>query len=116
MSSITKSEIDLTFGRILKDFRRKKRFTQEELAEKLGISLKYISRIENGYSGIKHSTLINYMNLLDITPNTIFDEFITNEKTREKMELSSQINSLSDNDFKLISSIIELLISRSKSK
>ena len=76
MNSISKSDIDKTFGKILKDFRVKNGFTQEVMAEKLGISLKYISRIENGYSGIKTRTLINYMNILGITPNTIFKELI----------------------------------------
>ena len=49
MNSISKSDIDKTFGKILKDFRVKNGYTQEVMAEKLGISLKYISRIENGY-------------------------------------------------------------------
>ena len=47
MNSISKSDIDKTFGKILKDFRLKNGFTQDIMAEKLGISLKYISRIEN---------------------------------------------------------------------
>ena len=46
MNSITKLDIDKAFGKILRDFRIKHRLTQEQLSEKLGISLKYISRIE----------------------------------------------------------------------
>ena len=48
MSSVSKSDIDKNFGKILREFRKKNKLTQEEIAEKLGISLKYISRIENG--------------------------------------------------------------------
>ena len=58
MVSVSKSEIDKIFGKILRDFRVKNGFTQEQLSEKLGISLKYISRIENGNNGIKTQTLI----------------------------------------------------------
>ena len=43
---------------------RKATCTQKELAEKIGISLKYISRIENGNNGVKTQTLIKYMNVL----------------------------------------------------
>ena len=51
MDSFSKAEIDKHFGKILKAYRKKAKITQEELAEKLGISLKYISRIENGNNG-----------------------------------------------------------------
>ena len=64
MSSVSKSDIDKNFGKVLRKFRVRNGFTQEQLSEKLGISLKYISRIENGNNGIKTQTLINYMNLL----------------------------------------------------
>ena len=53
MSSISKSDIDKNIGKILRDFRIKNNLTQEQLSEKLGISLKYISRIENGNNGVK---------------------------------------------------------------
>ena len=53
MNSVLKSDIDKNFGKILRDFRVKNKLTQEQLSEKLGISLKYISRIENGNNGIK---------------------------------------------------------------
>ena len=44
MNSVSKSDIDKTFGKILREFRIKSGLTQEQLSEKLGISLKYISR------------------------------------------------------------------------
>ena len=45
--------------------RIKKGYTQEKLADELGISLKYISRIESGASGIKKSTLAEICKLLN---------------------------------------------------
>lgn len=77
MSSDLKSNIDKSFGKTLKQYRTKSHHTQEYLSENLGISLKYISRIENGNNGVKVETLIKYMNLLGITPNTIFGPFMT---------------------------------------
>jgi transcriptional regulator with XRE-family HTH domain len=50
MNSVTKSDIDKDFGQTIKKFRVNAGLTQEQLSEKLGISLKYISRLENGYS------------------------------------------------------------------
>ncbi len=109
MNSVLKSDIDKNFGKILRDFRVKNKLTQEQLSEKLGISLKYISRIENGNNGIKTQTLINYMNILGITPNTIYASFITNNKIAKNIEISEKISSLSTEKKNFINSIIDLL-------
>ena len=109
MNSISKSDIDKSFGKILRDFRVKNKLTQEQLSEKLGISLKYISRIENGNNGIKTQTLINYMNILGITPNVIYASFINNEKIKKSIELSNKLDKLSDEKKEFISSIIDLV-------
>lgn len=110
MSSLTKSDIDKIFGKILRNFRLKAGLTQEQLSEKLGISLKYISRIENGNNGIKTQTLINYMNILGITPNILYQKFLTHPNIKKNIELSDKINSLSDEKKQFISSIIDLLL------
>ncbi len=110
MNSISKSDIDKTFGKILRNFRVKNGYTQEVMAEKLGISLKYISRIENGYSGIKTMTLINYMDILGITPNTIFKELMTNKEMLKQIEISEKLNHLSAEKLNFVDNMIDLLI------
>ena len=109
MSSISKSDIDKNFGKILRDFRIENKLTQEQLSEKLGISLKYISRIENGNNGVKTQTLINYMNILGITPNIIYAPFITNEKATKNIEICEKLSSLSDEKKDFINSMIDLV-------
>lgn len=109
MDSVSKSDIDKSFGKILREFRIKSGLTQEQLSEKLGISLKYISRIENGNNGIKTQTLIKYMNILGVTPNTLYLQFLTNEEIKKNILLSEKINSLSDEKKTFVSSIIDLL-------
>ncbi len=109
MNSVSKSDIDKNFGKILRDFRVKNKLTQEQLSEKLGISLKYISRIENGNNGVKTQTLINYMNILGITPNTIYSSFITNKDITKNIEISEKLSSLSDEKKNFISAMIDLL-------
>lgn len=109
MSSVSKSDIDKIFGKILRNFRIKNNLTQEQLSEKLGISLKYISRIENGNNGVKTQTLIKYMNILSITPNTIYSDFIHNERILKDIEISQKISLLSDEKKDFLNSIIDLL-------
>ena len=109
MSSISKSDIDKVFGKILREFRDKSGLTQEQLSEKLGISLKYISRIENGNNGVKTQTLIKYMNILGISPDLLYENFITNSNIKKDIKLSAKISRLSDEKKDFISSIIDLL-------
>lgn len=109
MSSVSKSDIDKNFGKILRDFRIKNNLTQEQLSEKLGISLKYISRIENGNNGVKTQTLINYMNILGITPNTIYASFITNKEAAKNIEISEKLSSLPEEKKDFINAMIDLL-------
>ena len=109
MNSVTKSDIDKDFGQTIKKFRVNAGLTQEQLSEKLGISLKYISRLENGYSGIKTQTLIKCINILGIEPNILFSRFITNEDIKDNIQLSVDIATLSEDYKFLASSIVDLL-------
>lgn len=109
MGAVSKSDIDKNFGKILRDFRIKNKLTQEQLSEKLGISLKYISRIENGNNGVKTQTLINYMNILGITPDLLYKPFITDKTVIENIKISEKITSLSEDKKDFLISIIDLL-------
>lgn len=109
MDSISKSDIDKNFGKLLREYRLKNNLTQEQLSEKLGISLKYISRIENGNNGVKTQTLINCMNILGITPGAIYKPFITNEEIIKSIEITNKILSLTDEKREFINSMTDLL-------
>lgn len=109
MDSISKSNIDASFGNLIREYRDKMGLTQDELSEQLDISLKYISRIENGKGGIKTQTLIKCMNILGISPNSLYKDFITNPSIKETVELTEKISALSAEKKTLITSIIDLL-------
>ncbi len=110
MKQVSKSDIDEKFGKILREFRVKKGLTQEQLSEKLGISLKYISRIENGNNGIKTQTLIKYINILGFTPNTIYKDFIENKDVKYDIELAETICSLPKGKKEFIKNILPALV------
>lgn len=109
MKSEKKIDIDKILGEIFKQYRVKNKLTQEKIAEKLGISVKYISRIENGTGGVKVETLVNYMNLLSISPNVLFSRLITNEDLELEIKLSEKSCELSNDKIKFIIDIINLL-------
>ncbi len=109
MKSVKKIDIDKILGEIFKEYRLKNKLTQEKIAEKLGISVKYISRIENGTGGVKVETLVNYMNILCISPNVIFNKLITNQNLKLQLQLSEKASNLSDEKINFVISVIDLL-------
>lgn len=109
MKSDKKNDINKILGDVFKEYRIKNKLTQEKIAEKLGISVKYISRIENGTGGVKVETLVNYMNVLSISPNVIFEKLIVNDNLKLQLELSQKGSELSDDKLQFILSVIDLL-------
>ncbi len=109
MRTISKTDINKAFGNVIKIYREKSKLTQEKLAEELGISLKYVSRIETGKSGMKALTLINCINILGIEPNVLFKSLIEDENIVKNIEISEQLQSLSDDKKDCALSIIQLL-------
>ena len=64
---------------IFKEYREKKNFTQEELAEKVGLSTRQIQRLEYKESETKIETLRKLIDILEIEDKDII-AFIKGEK------------------------------------
>ena len=97
--------IKILFGRKLKEYRVKLSFTQEELAEKIGISAKSLSQIELGNNFVSAETLEAICNALSIYPKNIFDfdeqietnsiDYI-NHKLQNNLYLTKKIHKIID--------------------
>lgn len=110
MRAEKKEDINKTLGKVFKEYRVKNKLTQEKIAEKLGISVKYISRIENGTGGVKLETLVNYINILGISPNLIFEPLITNENVKQQIETANKLGTLKEEQSIVVQKLIEILI------
>ena len=108
MESITKTEINKELGKIFKEYRLKRKYTQEKITEELDISVKYISRIENGTGGVKVETLVNYMNILSIPPDILFENLLTNQTLKKDLKLYKKIKELSENKKDFAMNIIDI--------
>ncbi len=69
----------IKIGKFILNCRKEKKLTQEELAEKLGVTSKSISRWENGKTMPDYSLLKDLCNELDINVN----ELLSGEKIKE---------------------------------
>lgn len=109
MNAEVKSEMDRVFGQLLKQYRNRLNYTQAEMAEKLGISEKYVSRVETGIGGISKETLAKYINLLGISPNLIYKEFVTHPKVKKEIEVSEKLSELSTDKLEIILEMAKML-------
>ena len=67
--------------------RLKKGLTQETLAEKCNVSAKHISALETGVSTGSIPLIIDICNILDITPNYIFNKTLKINKLNNDLEI-----------------------------
>ena len=109
MNAEVKSEMDKKFGAIFKKYRTNKGYTQGDMSELLGISEKYVSRVETGIGGISKETLAKFMNILGISPNTMYKDFINNPKVSKEIELSEQLSDLSEEKLEIIIEMAKML-------
>jgi uncharacterized Tic20 family protein len=73
---MSKSEL----SKRVKELRSRKGFSQEQLAENSGLSLRTIQRIENGETEPRGETLKRLMNALDAAPDDLMDWSIAEDK------------------------------------
>jgi transcriptional regulator with XRE-family HTH domain len=69
---MTEVEIRDIFGSNLKRYRNYRKFSQAELAEKLDISIPFLSDVENGRKWISPVTLVKFASALNIEPYELF--------------------------------------------
>ena len=69
---ITNEELMVIFGNNVKKYRKKRKITQQELADKLNISTVFLSRLENGKYGFKFKNIALLAKILKIDPYLLF--------------------------------------------
>jgi transcriptional regulator with XRE-family HTH domain len=67
------SKIKLLFGKRLRRLRRQADFTQEQLAERVGVSVEFISNMERGINAPSFETLEKLGVSLDIKVSELFE-------------------------------------------
>lgn len=95
------------FGENLKHFRKLNNLTQDELSEKLGITPKHLSRIENGKSFVTAELLDTLCLIFDISPACFF---YTSKEFSGDDSLYAKIDSIIDSELTKLSSNLKSLI------
>lgn len=94
-------------GLRIKEFREKNKYTQEILAEKIGIDPKHLSRIENGKNFPSIETLENIVTNLNITFQDLFQFNHFQNRITLMKSIIKDIKKLPDTKLKFLYKIIK---------
>lgn len=101
------------FGTKLKEIRKSRGLTQFELAERVGIDEKHLSRIENGKNFPFYPTLIKLLNALDLKIEDVGLDITKLEiKPNPLMVKAMQILNSANNDRELKTYLTALMITQ----
>ena len=84
------SELRKNIGKKIKLARAKANYTQEELAEKLSLSTRYVSQLERGIAFGSASTITSVCKALNISSDFLFNDLIKGSETGTLSDLVSQ--------------------------
>lgn len=96
-------------GNQIKKQRKLKKLTQEQLAEKVGLSRNYISFLERGIKAPRLETLINIANALGVSANTLLIDVLEYDDKLQSIHISKEIECLSSKDKEIIYGVINVL-------
>lgn len=101
-------------GKRIKLARNKTKYTQEDLAEKLSLSPRYISQLERGIAFGSASTIVNLCKALNISSNFLFNDLIKNDSSEYidliDNKLISRYSQLNEYNKKIVNILINNLI------
>lgn len=90
----------------IKDARKLSGLTQEQLAEKIGISTNAVAKLENNLMTASLQTLVNIVNVLNIDMNTLFLPTADHTQSSLNEYLINHIQGLSTKDKEFLIYII----------
>lgn len=102
--------IDKRIGKRIKECRERLGLTQEQFAEKTGLTPNYISTLERGASFPRCDKLILIMNALETNADAIFCDVLEHSTDYQASVLSRRLEALPPREQKRILDILELMI------
>lgn len=94
-------------GQRIRKYRKASKLSQEQLAEKAGISVTHMSHIETGNTKLSLPVLVNIANILSVQTDAIIYQTPQINKSSVKQEVSELIDSCSVNKLNVILDVLK---------
>ena len=89
-------DLKILLGKRIREYRQKSHLTQFQLAEKLGIDDKHLSRIELGKNMPQSSTITKLAEVFNVEPKELFEFYHLNSLQELRKDLNKIISELDD--------------------
>ena len=106
---MSKNVIYEKVGKRVKEVRKKSGLTQEDLAEKVGVSATYISSIERGLSFPRGEVLVGILNALNVSSDFVFCDVVGASLKQRSCLLYDMIQCLPSREQAKILEVVDLL-------
>lgn len=97
-------------GKRIKEARKEKHLTQEQLSEKMGVSIAYLSKVETGKLHINLERLSQICNILDVTEGKILNGVSNQSEKYLHSEFYDLLKKCSSEEQKLAYEILQCII------
>lgn len=97
-------------GKQIKKAREQKGLTQEQLAERVDLSVQHVSVIERGVKAPKLETFVKIANELQVNADFLLMDYLSVSSELESSELHRMIEKVSGKEQKRILAVAKLLI------
>jgi transcriptional regulator with XRE-family HTH domain len=98
-------------GKRIKIARIKADLTQEQLAERVGISPTHLSNIETGTTRVSLTTMIGLANALKVTADDVLCDNVVHAKVQFERDISQLLESCDAYEIRIVKEMAETLIS-----
>jgi transcriptional regulator with XRE-family HTH domain len=103
-----------TIGKNIRKYRLMKKYRQEDLADKTGLSTNYIGMVERGEKVPSLETFIVILNALDVSADMVLADVVNTGYIVKNSMLNEKISKLSSDDREKIYEVIEVFLRHSK--
>ena len=102
------------FGKRLRKIRKKRKYTQEQIAEKLYITSESVSNFETGKTACAHEHVTKLCQILNVSADYLYfgiERVLKDEQQQTELEkIVNKIKDCSDFDLNRINSMIQILL------
>ena len=100
----------LTMGDRIKETRKKRGLTQEQLAEKLDISVEYVSQIERGMKIPSMQIFIKLVEALDVSADYLLRDIVSTRNLYSDKQIASKLERLTPKQRVALEALIDTYI------
>lgn len=99
----------IALGERIRTLRKKKRLTQQQIAEQVDIETSNISHIERGASKVSLNTLVKIANALGVSLDDLVCDSILSEKDVFEHEIAGELKDCTPEEIRMISDMVKAM-------